>query len=134
MSANEERPAVQPDLEALGGSGEESASEGRDLERNQPGVLCPKCDHLNYRNQELCERCGAQLYVDCPRCGYKNERVYLRCRQCHKRLAGGLFKHHRHRRHGRSWFRKVSWQVFQVLIVVLGIVAVGLLIYLTNKM
>lgn len=99
-----------------------------DRTRNQPGVLCPKCDNLNYLGHDDCERCGAHLYVDCPRCGQKNARVYTRCKRCHKRLRGrGLFGRHHHR---HSALRKAGWPLLQVLLILLGLGVVGGLLYL----
>ena len=53
-------------------------------------MLCPKCEHLNRWGENVCDRCGAHLYVACNDCGEKNERVRTRCRSCGRRLHRGL--------------------------------------------
>lgn len=104
-----------------------------DRTKNQPGVLCVKCDHLNYLDQERCERCGAALYVVCPRCKNRNMRVYTRCQYCRKRLHGSRFFSFR-RRHRRSALHEVSWVVLQVILVLLGIAAVLGIVYLISQL
>ncbi|HTI69321.1 MAG TPA: zinc ribbon domain-containing protein [Candidatus Limnocylindria bacterium] len=54
------------------------------------GVLCPKCEHLNPADLELCEICNAKLSTICSYCGTKNGRVLTRCRKCRRRLKEGM--------------------------------------------
>lgn len=104
-----------------------------DRTKNQPGVLCVRCNHLNYLGQEECERCGTALYVECPRCKRRNMRVYTRCQYCRKRLRRPHFLPFR-RHHRRSFLSRVGWLFFQVLLVLIGIAAVLGLVYLIYKL
>ncbi|HNQ90755.1 MAG TPA: hypothetical protein PKM73_19235 [Verrucomicrobiota bacterium] len=101
-----------------------------DRTKNQPGVLCGKCDHLNYLGYDDCEKCGSPLYLDCRRCGRRNPRVYTRCQFCHGRLhRRGLFGRRRgHRRH--SFWHRAGWQILEVLLVLLGLTVVLGVLYL----
>ncbi len=104
-----------------------------DRTKNQPGVLCPRCNHLNYLDREECARCGTALYVVCPRCKHRNMRVYMRCQKCRKRLKGGrLFNFRRH--HRRSFLHRTGWLFFQIFLVLLGIAAVLAIIYLIYRL
>lgn len=104
-----------------------------DRSRNQPGVLCVHCDHLNYLGQETCERCGSRLYVTCPRCGRRNMRVYTRCQHCRKRLhRRGLFRQRQH--HRKTFVQKLGWQVLEVLLVLAGVAVVFGVVYLLYKL
>lgn len=103
-----------------------------DRTRNQPGVLCVRCDHLNYLGQDDCERCSGPLYTNCPYCGHKNQRVYTRCAECRRRIQrrllwGGKRRHHKH-----SLLRKAKWGLFEALLVVVGLLLVGALLYFAH--
>ena len=113
----------------------EPASVAVDRAKNQRGVLCAKCDHLNYLGQDACEKCGGDLYVECRRCGKRNLRVYTRCQHCRRRLHGSLFSGRRRHHHRReSFLRRTAWQLLQVLLILLGILAVfGLLVFLYRR-
>jgi predicted amidophosphoribosyltransferase len=107
-----------------------------DRAKNQRGVLCARCDHLNFLGRDSCEKCGGGLYVDCRRCGKRNLRVYTRCQHCRRRLHGSLFsarRHHHHHRHS-SFLRRTAAQLFQVLLILLGLLGVfGLLVLLYKR-
>lgn len=86
-------------------SDESNLPEGKaiDREKNQPGVLCRRCDHLNYTGRDDCEDCGAPLFVECPHCGGRAPRVYTRCPQCRHRLRNrGGQRRKKHGDHGRG--------------------------------
>jgi hypothetical protein len=102
-------------------------------ERNQPGVLCPRCDHLNYVGQEDCEDCGAPLFIECPHCGERTPRVFTRCPECrhrlrhrgsHRRKHGG--KHRGAHSPSQRANRQLLW-VLGVVFVLFGVAAVILL-------
>ncbi|HOB97934.1 MAG TPA: hypothetical protein PKM43_04195 [Verrucomicrobiota bacterium] len=58
--------------------------------KNQPGVLCGHCDHVNHGALTECEVCGSQLYTKCSHCGLQAPRVYTRCPKCRHRLRGHI--------------------------------------------
>ena len=54
--------------------------------KDSRAVLCAKCERLNQRGANSCERCGAHLYISCSDCGQRNERVRTRCVHCGRRM------------------------------------------------
>ena len=103
-----------------------------DPDKNQPGVLCTRCDHLNYLGQEKCEDCGAPLFVKCTHCGEQSPRVFSRCPHCHHRLRHrgrhGHRKHHGGSRRGLSSSERATRQLMWILGVVLALFAIAALI------
>jgi|GEM_PF-1032918 hypothetical protein len=104
-----------------------------DRTKNQPGVLCIRCDHLNYLGQDHCERCGAALFVVCPRCKQRTMRVYTRCQYCRKRLRRSHFLPFR-RHHRDSFFHRAGWLLFQIVLVLIGLGLVFGVVYLLYKL
>ena len=79
-------------------------------------VKCAKCGRASKKDEEVCERCGAHLYVYCRDCGEKNERSISRC------MCGADLHHPRRRKSMRRLVRKRIRQLGlpMVLIVVGG--------------
>ena len=105
-----------------------------DRSKNQPGVLCGRCDHLNYLGEDDCEECGAPLYVDCPHCGARNVGVFTRCTKCRRRLhrRSMLQRHHSNKggRRRRSPTGAATRQFFWILLGFIVVFAVaGMMIY-----
>ncbi len=101
-------------------------------ERDDRGVLCPQCEHLNHAGVSVCTVCGADLFCKCPHCGLQNERVLLRCRGCHKRLSSQEKHRHRHRRRTPSLPKRLRLPLLQAVLVLLALLfALGML-YLLN--
>ncbi len=76
--------------------------------REERGVLCAKCDHLNPPGSKVCGECGAHLFVACHYCGHKNRRVDAVCSQC---------GHHLHRSMWRRLQRKILGQNSKILVI-----------------
>ncbi len=100
--------------------------------RDQRGVLCAQCEHLNHAGVSLCTVCGADLFYECPHCGLQNERVLLRCRGCHKRLSGADRHHRRHRRRSRSLPKRLRLPLLQAGLVILALLFAMGVLYLLN--
>lgn len=98
-----------------------------EVEHNQPGVLCLKCNHLNVLETATCKRCGADLYRECPRCGHPNPLVFANCRKCHKRFPRGLLgRSSRRARKARSLLKRALITAGQVVLVLMALaVAAG---------
>src|ERR1043165_1246686 len=58
--------------------------------RSAPGVRCAKCGHDNAHRRNVCENCGAHLYVVCHSCGHRNERSRTHCLECTHKLHRSL--------------------------------------------
>lgn len=100
--------------------------------RDERGVLCPQCEHLNHAGLSVCTVCGADLFYKCPHCGLQNERILLRCRGCHKRLSSRGRHHHHHHRHLPSFPKRLRLPLLQAALVLLALlIALGML-YLLN--
>jgi len=88
-------------------------------EKSDRAVLCSKCERLNSRGRNECNRCGAKLYIACNDCGHKNERVRTRCNNCNRRLHYTAFeKFGRKLRGGTQRVNGVQFAVFCVGMVV----------------
>lgn len=105
-----------------------------DRAKNQKGVLCTHCDHLNYLGYDDCERCGRSLYLNCRRCGRRNARTLTRCHHCHSRLYRGRLFHGKGRRHRHTVWRTILVRALQVFAVLLGLAAIGGLIWLVGQL
>jgi uncharacterized paraquat-inducible protein A len=79
------------------------------------GVLCAKCEHLNPASAELCEKCGAHLYIACTHCGRKNKRVDARCYHCHHRLHHSKFHRLKRKLIPKNW-KSLVWQAILLLV------------------
>jgi predicted amidophosphoribosyltransferase len=105
-----------------------------DRTKNQKGVLCGQCDFLNYLGHNDCERCGRPLYLNCRRCGRRNQRTLTRCHHCRSRLYRGRLFSSRGRRHRRTLLRSILVRSLQVCAVLLGLAAIGGIIYLIGQL
>lgn len=102
-----------------------------DVERNQPGVLCVRCNHLNVTETPTCKRCGAELYRECAKCGHSSPIVFANCRKCHKRFPRGVFGgRNRKLRKAQSFAKRTLTTAFQVLLVLVSLAVAGGIIYL----
>jgi len=106
--------------------------EALDANKNQPGVLCQRCDHLNHGSREECEDCGAPLYVECAHCGERAARVFTRCPHCRHRLRhrGSHGRRHggKHRRPRSSVQRANRLLLWAIGIIIILFVAAGVIL------
>ena len=105
-------------------------------DKNQPGVLCSRCDHLNYATLEECEDCGAALYIDCPHCGERSPRVYTRCPHCRRRLRHRVSHGRRHggkTRRSTSSTEKATRQLIWIVGVLFCLFAIAAFILMRLK-
>jgi ribosomal protein L40E len=101
-----------------------------EVEQNQPGVLCIKCNHLNVLETATCKRCGAALYRDCPRCGHSNPLVFANCRKCHKRFPRGILGNRsRKLRKAQSLLKRALITAGQVALVLVALAVLAGLAY-----
>lgn len=100
-----------------------------DPDKNGPGVLCGRCNHLNCAGQDKCELCGWALFIQCPHCGAPAAGVYVRCQRCRHRLPrrGGQA---RRRRDDGSPVDRANRQLLGVLAIVLVLLAIGVVLVL----
>jgi predicted amidophosphoribosyltransferase len=105
-----------------------------DRTKNQKGQLCTHCDCLNYLGHDDCERCGRPLYLNCRRCGRRNPRTNTRCNHCHSRLYRGRLFGSRGRHHRQTLVRSIVVRSLQVGAVLLGLAAIGGIIYLVGQL
>jgi uncharacterized membrane protein YvbJ len=56
------------------------------IKESHQGVACAKCGQHHTSRVNLCDRCGARLYIACRRCGHANQRVLAHCTECGQRL------------------------------------------------
>lgn len=102
-----------------------------EVDHNQPGVLCIKCNHLNVLETATCKRCGADLYRTCPRCGHSNPLVFANCRKCHKRFPRGILGHRSRRlRKAQSFLRRALVTAGQVVLVLVSLAVLAGLAYM----
>ena len=105
--------------------------------KNQPGVLCGHCDHLNCGGLTACEVCGTLLYAKCAHCGLEAPRVYMRCPQCRHRLRGHTVLARRRSRdklrRAPSSIEKANRQLIWVLALVVVIIAVATVVVMRLK-
>ena len=102
-----------------------------DAGKNQPGILCSRCDHLNYAGRDDCEDCGSPLFVDCGHCGQRAPRVYTRCPRCRHRLHGRGGRSRKHRGHGHqsvTTLRKATRQLLWAIGIGLAVLGIAGLI------
>jgi hypothetical protein len=78
--------------------------------KNERGVLCHKCEHLNPLGLTECERCGRGLFAACPKCRQQNQRGLSRCPKCQHHLHRSVFHSRKKRpltRARRDLYRKI---------------------------
>ncbi len=85
----------------------------------EKGVLCAKCDHLNPPGSNVCDECGAHLYVSCHSCGQRNRRVDAICSHC---------GHHLHRSFGRRLKKKLFPNNRKIRLVEAGLLVILVLV------
>ena len=107
-----------------------SEQNAAETERNDRGVLCAKCEHLNVWGQNECKRCGSHLYVSCSDCGQRNERVRTRCTNCHRRLHRSIFE--RLRRRATKGTLRVNG--LQAVLFFVGVAAAFIVIFLFSRL
>lgn len=96
------------------GAGAEQANS-----RASKGVLCGKCEHLNPRGIDKCERCDSHLYVTCQQCKHRNPRVASRCSNCN---------HHLHKSKSKKFFRKMFKKDRGKIVLQVGLGIIGAII------
>lgn len=102
-----------------------------EVDHNQPGVLCFRCNHLNVVEATACKKCGAELYRNCPRCGHANPIVFANCRKCHKRFPRGILGNRLRRwRKAKSLARWAISTAGQVILVLVSLAVLAGLAYL----
>jgi len=85
--------------------------------RAERRVLCPKCEHLNALERDVCSRCGTRLYICCRHCGTKTDRAHPSCRGCGKPLPTSVWASI------KSDFKRSlgKLRIEQIILLVLGI-------------
>lgn len=87
--------------------------------REDRGVLCGKCDHLNPPGSTDCEFCHRSLFHECVHCGEPIQRGLHRCPHCHGRQKKRASKHRRYlRKLTGGAFGVTWWQVLFLLVAV----------------
>ncbi len=72
------------------------------LKKVQREVTCAKCGRRNPARTNMCQQCGARLYISCHHCGHSNLRAASHCTECGNRLHRSLWRRMRKRLFGRN--------------------------------
>jgi hypothetical protein len=92
-------------------------------------VVCAKCQQLNPHRRNVCDACGAHLYIVCHHCGHRSQRSSPRCTECGRNLHRAWYRRLARSLVGKN--RKISLGQILLLLVAIAI-GFGLVIFFSD--